>query len=105
MKSITVTELKSMIDAQEAFTLIDVREENEYAVSNLNGILIPTSEFASRYTEFPKEGKVIVQCRSGARSGNVVAWLEQNQGYDNLYNLEGGIMAWAREIDTSLPVG
>jgi len=105
MQSITVTELKSMIDSQEPFTLIDVREENEYNVSNLGGILLPTSEFANRYTEFPKEGKVIVQCRSGARSGNVIAWLEQNQGYDNLYNLEGGIMAWAREIDPSLPVG
>ncbi len=105
MKSINVQELKSMIDNNVEHVLIDVREQNEYAVSNINGLLIPTSEFAGRFAEVPKDGKVIVQCRSGARSANVIAWLEQNHGYENLYNLEGGIMAWAREIDPELTVG
>lgn len=105
MKSINVQELKSMIDNNVEHVLIDVREQNEYAVSNINGLLIPTSEFAGRFSEVPKDGKVIVQCRSGARSANVIAWLEQNHGYENLYNLEGGIMAWAREIDPELTVG
>lgn len=105
MKSITVQELKSMIDNNVEHILIDVREQGEYAVSNINGILIPTSEFANRYSEIPKEGKVIVQCRSGQRSANVIAWMEQNHGYENLYNLQGGIIAWATEIDPDLTVG
>ncbi len=105
MKSITVQELKSMIDNNVEHVLIDVREQGEYALANINGILIPTSEFANRYSEVPKEGKVIVQCRSGQRSANVIAWLEQNHGYENLYNLQGGIIAWAHEIDPDLTVG
>ncbi|MBC9813447.1 rhodanese-like domain-containing protein [Crocinitomicaceae bacterium CZZ-1] len=105
MKSITVQELKSMIDNHVEHILIDVREQSEYDMANINGILIPTSEFANRYSEVPKEGKVIVQCRSGQRSANVIAWLEQNHGYENLYNLQGGIIAWAHEIDPDLTVG
>jgi len=94
-----------MIDNHVEHILIDVREQSEYDMANINGILIPTSEFANRYSEVPKEGKVIVQCRSGQRSANVIAWLEQNHGYENLYNLQGGIIAWAHEIDPDLTVG
>ncbi|HLU87390.1 MAG TPA: rhodanese-like domain-containing protein [Taishania sp.] len=105
MKSINVQELKSMFENQEEFILIDVREQHEFEQANLGGNLIPTSEFANRYTEIPKEGKVVVHCRSGMRSANVIQWLEQNLGHTNLYNLEGGIMAWSQQIDPSLHVG
>lgn len=102
MNSITVSELKEMIDNNEEFQLIDVREEHEYENANINGLLIPMGEIATRYQEVSKDKKVIVQCRSGARSANVIGFLEQNFGYTNLFNLEGGIMAWANEIDDSL---
>lgn len=104
MNSITVCELKEMIDNKEDFQLIDVREEHEYEAANINGKLIPMGEIPSRLDEISKEKKVIVQCRSGARSANVIGFLEQNFGFTNLSNLEGGIMAWAREIDDSLTV-
>ncbi len=104
MNSITVSELKEMIDNNEEFQLIDVREEHEYENANINGLLIPMGEIATRYQEVSKDKKVIVQCRSGARSANVIGFLEQNFGYTNLFNLEGGIMAWANEIDDSLIV-
>ncbi len=104
MNSISVEELKEMIDNKEDFQLIDVREEHEYEVANINGLLIPLGEIPSRYSEISKEKKVIVQCRSGARSANAIGYLEQNFGYSNLYNLEGGIIAWAREIDDSLMI-
>lgn len=104
MKIINVQELKALRDNNEQHTLIDVREQFEYDTANINGILVPKSEIADRYTEVPKEGKVIVQCRSGKRSADVIGWLEQAHGYENLYNLEGGIIAWANEIDPSLNV-
>ena len=104
MNSITVSELKEMIDNNEEFQLIDVREEHEYENANINGLLIPMGEIATRYQEVSKDKKVIVQCRSCARSANVIGFLEQNFGYTNLFNLEGGIMAWANEIDDSLIV-
>lgn len=104
MKSITVAELKEMFDKKEDFQLIDVREEAEYDNANINGLLIPLGEIPSRYEEIAKDKKVIIQCRSGVRSANALNYLEQNLGYSNLYNLEGGIIAWAREIDESLDI-
>lgn len=94
MKTITVQELKALIDKKEDFQLIDVREPYEYDEANIEGHLIPLGEIPSRFEEISKDKQVIMQCRSGARSVNAVQFLEQNFGYTNLYNLEGGILAW-----------
>lgn len=102
MKSVTVHELKEMIDNQEDFQLIDVREPFEFDICNLNGLLIPVGEVPNRVGEFSKDKKVIVHCRSGARSANAIGFLEQNYGFTNLYNLTGGITAWAHEIDPTM---
>jgi rhodanese-related sulfurtransferase len=99
MKSITVQELKSLIDSGADFQLIDVREPYEFEDANINGHLIPLGEIPNRYNEINKDKQVIVQCRSGARSANAIHFLEQNFGYTNLYNLEGGILAWLNEYE------
>jgi len=103
MKEITVQELKSMLDAGTDFQLIDVREPHEYQICNLGGELIPQGDLPRQVERISKDKQVILQCRSGARSGNMVVWLEKNYGFTNLYNLKGGILAWAREIDPSVP--
>lgn len=103
VKSVTVQELKQMMDNKESFHLIDVREQHEFDLVNIQGELIPMSIVPANIDKFDREGKVIVHCRSGARSGNIISQLQQIKGYDNLYNLEGGILAWAKEIDNSLP--
>jgi sulfur-carrier protein adenylyltransferase/sulfurtransferase len=102
MKSLNVNELKEMIDNKEDYQLIDVRELHEFENANIQGILIPMGEIPARYEEISKDKKVIIHCRSGARSANAISFLEQNFGYTNLYNLEGGIIAWGNEIDDSL---
>lgn len=102
MKSISVHELKDMFDQHEDFLLIDVREPFEAEEASMNGVLIPLGELESRVNEIPKDKKVIVHCRSGARSANAIVLLEQRFGFTNLYNLSGGILAWASEIDPSL---
>jgi adenylyltransferase/sulfurtransferase len=94
MKVITVQELKVLIDQKVDFQLIDVREPYEYEEANLGGHLIPLGEIPTRYAEISKDKQVIMQCRSGARSANAAMFLEQNHGYSNLFNLEGGILAW-----------
>ena len=99
MKSITVKELKSLIDSGADFQLIDVREPYEFEDANINGHLIPLGEIPNRYNEINKDNQVIVQCRSGARSANAIHFLEQNFGFTNLYNLEGGILAWLNEYE------
>lgn len=103
MKEVTVQELKAMIDSGADFQLIDVREPHEYDICNLGGELIPQGELPHQVEKVSRDKKVIVQCRSGARSGNMVNWLEKNHGFTNLYNLKGGILAWAREIDPTMP--
>ena len=102
MKSLNVNELKELIDSNAEYQLIDVRELHEFENANIQGILIPLGEIPARYAEISKDKKVIIHCRSGVRSANAISFLEQNFGYTNLYNLEGGIIAWANEIDDSL---
>ena len=102
MKSITVKELKSKIDNGEKFKLIDVREEYESEIASLGGELIPLATVLENADKFKSDVPVIVHCRSGKRSATAIMQLEKMHGYDNLYNLEGGILAWAEEIDPSM---
>lgn len=102
MKEISVTELKSKIDNNEDFQLIDVREQYEIDIVTINGEHIPMGEIMSNLDKVAKDKMVIVHCRSGARSAAIVNALEQQTGAENLYNLTGGILAWIDEIDPSM---
>ncbi len=102
VKELTEQELKSLLDNGADIQLIDVREPYEYLIANLGAELMPlkqVSEFASRIS---KDKQVIVHCRSGVRSAKAIQELEQQFGFENLYNLKGGILAWAKEIDTEV---
>jgi adenylyltransferase/sulfurtransferase len=61
------------------------------------------NEVPDHIAEISKDKPVVIHCRSGARSGRIVQYLEQAHGYQNLYNLKGGILAWADEIDHDMP--
>lgn len=102
IKEITVQQLKEWQDSNKDFQLIDVREPHEYEFVNLGGDLIPQADVIARADQINKEGDVVVHCRSGARSANAIMYL-QDMGFNNLYNLKGGILAYAQEIDPSLP--
>ena len=102
MKEITVRELKSKQDNNEDFQLIDVREDNERAFTNIGGDHISMGSLMQNLDKINKDKDVVIYCRSGSRSGQVVSFLEANQGFENLYNLKGGILAWADEIDDSI---
>jgi sulfur-carrier protein adenylyltransferase/sulfurtransferase len=104
MKEITVQELKQLLDTKSDFQLIDVREGYEYDQANIGGEHIPMAEVPHNINRIQTTKQVVVHCRSGGRSGNIIQWLEKNHGFDNLYNLKGGILAWAREIDDSLDI-
>ena len=103
MKEISVQELKEKIDKGEDFQLIDVREDFEYQVSNLGGELIPLGGILIETDKIAKDKEVVVMCRSGKRSAAAVMQLEA-QGFTNVYNLYGGILAWQEDIDPSLDV-
>ncbi|HMI04537.1 MAG TPA: rhodanese-like domain-containing protein [Pedobacter sp.] len=104
IKEITVEELKEKIDNNEDFQLIDVREPFEYEVSNLNGENIPLGGILIEADRIATDKPVIMQCRSGKRSAAAVMQLEAQLGLTNLYNLQGGILAWQEAFDPEMPV-
>ena len=103
MKEVSVHELKKMMDAKEDFQLIDVRENNEHQYCNIGGELIPMGTILQNLDRIDKDRKVVIYCRSGNRSANVIRALEQRYQLDNLYNLKGGMLDWADEIDPDIP--
>lgn len=103
MQEITVQELNERMKSGEDFQLIDVREDFEYEMSNLGGISIPLGGILIEADKIDKTKPVVVMCRSGKRSAAAIMQLEAN-GYTNLSNLKGGILAWADEIDPTINV-
>ncbi|MDG1781800.1 MAG: molybdopterin-synthase adenylyltransferase MoeB [Flavobacteriales bacterium] len=99
VKEIDVHALRSLKDNEESFQLIDVREPYEYAIANIAGELMPLNSIEDFAARIDRTKKVVVHCRSGVRSAKAIKKLEDGFGFDNLYNLTGGIRAWAKEID------
>lgn len=104
VKEITVQQLENLIEKNQDFQLIDVREVHEHKVANIGGKLIPLGEVYFNLAEIEKDKAVIIYCRSGRRSEDAVRILEEATGHARLYNLKGGILAWAEEIDQSVTV-
>lgn len=101
VKEISTLELENWISNGEDFQIIDVRETSEYEQINIGAHLIPLGEVIERNHEIEREKKVVIHCRSGARSAKAIRQLEEI-GFDNLYNLKGGILAIEQE--TLLPL-
>lgn len=102
MKVISVKELKDTFDKKEDIQLIDIRETWENELTNIGGINIPQGEIRSKIDQFDRDKKTIIYCRSGARSANIVNLLESEYKFTDVYNLEGGILQWSSEIDSSV---
>ena len=97
--------LKSRLDAGEELLILDVREPHEWDIVNLSHLgafLIPKGDVVNRMGELDTAQEIVVHCRSGARSADVIRELHQH-GFKKLVNLEGGINRWATEVDTELP--
>ena len=101
MKEISVSEFKKLKDSNADFQLIDVREEHELEICEIGGVHIAMGEVMDNLDKISKDKQVIIHCRSGARSGAICQALEAN-GFTNVYNLKGGIIAWSTEIDPSI---
>jgi adenylyltransferase/sulfurtransferase len=97
----TVQELKQRRDSGVDLFLLDVREPYEYQIANIGGTLIPQNEVPQRLAEIDRNREIVVQCRSGGRSQRIAEFLAQ-QGYPNVKNLAGGILAWADAIDPKI---
>lgn len=103
VKEINVETLQAWLEGEEDLQLIDVREPFEYEIANINGLLIPQGDILEHVDKISSNHKVVIHCRSGKRSADVIELLQEKYGFQNLYNLGGGILDWADRIDTSLP--
>jgi len=99
---ITPTELKARLDRGDDLYILDVREPHEYQICNLNGHLIPLGELPRRVHELDSSKEIVAHCRTGKRSADAVQFL-QGAGFRKISNLKGGILAWADQVDPSVP--
>lgn len=101
--SLSVQDAKTWIDTQKPLKLIDVREDWEREIAHLHhDIHIPLATFQESILDYPKEDTYVVYCHHGRRSLAAVM-LMMESGFKNVYNLEGGIAAWADKIDQNMP--
>jgi len=100
----SVEQLKERIDSNTAPFILDVREPHEYQIVDIGAPLIPVGDLPNQLHRltFPKTTEIVVHCKSGARSQRAALFLKE-QGYTNVSNLAGGILAWADRIDKTLP--
>ena len=102
VRQISVHDLKSMIDNNEDIFVLDVREPDETSICSLGGENIPLGMIDVHTDKLPRDKKIIAHCRSGKRSYMACLFLQQEYEMENLYNLDGGIIAWASEIDRDM---
>jgi molybdopterin/thiamine biosynthesis adenylyltransferase/rhodanese-related sulfurtransferase len=104
--TITATELKAMLDADDDIFLVDVREPNEYEIVSIPGaVLIPKDQFltGAALERLPHDRKIVLHCKSGVRSAEALA-VVKNAGFTDAVHVGGGVLAWVSQVDPSLPV-
>jgi adenylyltransferase/sulfurtransferase len=104
--TITVQELRDMLASGMDVEIIDVREQAEWDIVHIDGAtLIPKDLILSgeALAQLPQHRPIVLHCKTGARSAEALAALKKS-GFANAKHLQGGVIAWANQIDTSLPV-
>jgi len=100
--SISVEDLKKKLDAKADVFILDVREPHEYQICNLKGYLIPVGDLPKRVNELDSSREIVAHCKMGGRSAKAVNFLRR-AGFTKVYNLTGGILAWADRVDPKMP--
>lgn len=103
LPTISIQDLKDMRDNNADFTLIDVREKEEWDFCHLDkSEFVPLSNFASLIEKYDRDAKYAILCKAGGRSATATEYMLKN-GFNDVVNVAGGITAWALEIDKSVP--
>ena len=103
--TITATELRDWLDADRRIELVDVREPAEYEIVKIPGsVLIPKGDILSgaALSRLPQDRQVVLYCKSGVRSAEALAAVKQ-AGFADAVHVQGGVTAWATQVDHSLP--
>ena len=90
------------VSDKNEFQLVDIRDEYEYDICCIGGEKINMYSIIDNLDKLSREKKVIIYCRTGSRSANIVNLLQNSYSFQNVYNLEGGIMKWRDDIDPTI---
>lgn len=102
-QTITPQQLSERLKNGEKFKFIDVREQQEYAVARIDEAkLTPLTRFDEWIETLEPEEEIVVMCHHGVRSANVCMFLARN-GFEKVFNLDGGIDSWSLEVDETVP--
>ena len=94
-------EPRQALDRGDTLKIVDVREPNEYQINRIAGSeLIPLGDIPKRYVELNPDEEIVVQCKSGVRSGKAADFL-RSVGFKKVLNLKGGILEWIEKVDPS----
>jgi adenylyltransferase/sulfurtransferase len=104
VKEIDADELNTLLEGNERFQLIDVREQYEFDLVNIGGELIPLGSIIANFQKIKQDRKVVVHCKMGGRSAKAIRDLEDRFGFENLYNLKGGIIEYLKEYEPDLEI-
>lgn len=100
---ITVRQLHERLTSNDGVFILDVRQPHEYEICRIEGSkLIPLNELPTRIHELDRSQEIVVHCKMGSRSAKAVKFLRE-AGFEKVKNLKGGILAWAEEVDPSVP--
>jgi monothiol glutaredoxin len=100
---ITAMELKAMLDRGERLELIDVRTAEERAIAAIEGARLFSESTHQHILSLDRTTPVVFQCHHGIRSQSAAEYYVREHGFQNLFNLDGGIDAWSRLVDPSVP--
>jgi rhodanese-related sulfurtransferase len=99
----TATEIKRRLDAGEPLRIVDVREVHEHQTARIaQAELRPMSQIQQWWQDLPRDEELVIMCHHGSRSAQVCMALRR-AGFERLTNMEGGIDAWSREVDGTVP--
>ena len=99
VKEVLPEQLYEWLQNEENIQVIDVREPEEYEAANIGAVLIPLGVVAEQEKKIARDKKVVIHCKGGTRSAKAIRELEAKFGFDNLYNLKGGIDRYLREVE------
>lgn len=103
VRQLSAPELKAMIDGDRPFELFDVRTEDERAMAMIEGSRLLDQKGYDYLLTLDRDTPIVFQCHHGIRSQSAAEYCLREQGFRNLYNLQGGIDAWSLLVDPSVP--
>lgn len=101
MKIINVIEFNKIMQSEDEFFLLDVRTEGEYAFANIKGENIPLDTLQDKVGDLPKDRPIYCLCHHGVRSAHAANFLIHS-GFEDVYNIDGGIDAWSEQVDPKI---